>query len=489
MLTNSFDTAMHSFFRHFLLCLLLWTSNSLLGQTIKPVTIKGYAPNYIGKEIVFSGISDYLTYSEVPLARSLVGADSSFTINVDIGYTQRLNLRIDKYSSFIYVDSAKSYTLYVPPPREDEAQLISGSRLDITFLNLDTSDINYKILYFENWCDRHLSDTYYMKNSKPTEFADAMKLFRDSVEKRYEADSSFFFHIFIRYTFATLDEMSSVKDRSRYAKYDFYLKDRPIFYESDVYMDYFNAFYDRMIARLDYQVSDSVSAAIYKSSPRKLMMALGKEYTLRNPHIRELVMIKALSEEFRIGYFPRKNILTILDSVSKGSRIYEHRLIARNVIDKLTQARQGAKAPEIPIVRSTGDTIELVKKYEGKHLYLHFYDPSSQKSKVELAPLIKLYENYKNEVNFVSLYPRKPYSEKDSVAFISSIPWEKIALPVNTDIMHLYKATTFPSYVLIDAAGYVVEAPALGPMPAGNYLTIDYTFFQLREALKRMKER
>lgn len=489
MRINSFDLAMRTVFQKLIFCLLLSSPLCAIAQDKKNVTIKGYAPYFIGKEIVFSGISDYLTNSEIPLAKTVVGTDSSFSVNLEIGYTQRLNLRVERYSSFIYVDTGKTYTLYLPPPKENEAQLISGSRLDISFLDLDTNDINYKILFFENWCDRHLSNTYYMKNAKPDEFSNAMKLFRDSVEQKYDQDSSFFFRIFVRYTFATLDDMSSVKERSRYAKYEFYLKDRPIIYESDVYMGYFNAFYDRMFARLNYTTSDSISAAIYQSSPRKLMMALGGEFTLRNPHIRELVMIKALSEEYRNGYFPRKNILTILDSVSKGSRVFEHRFIARNVINRLTQARQGAKAPEIPTVSNSSDTVDLLKSYEGKHIYLHFYDPSSQKSKVELPPLLKLHENYKNEVNFISIYPQKTYSDKDSVNFIAPIPWEKIDLPENSEIFHLYKVSTFPSYILIDAAGYVVEAPALGPMPTGNYMTIDFTFFKLREALKRMNER
>jgi thioredoxin-related protein len=52
-----------------------------------------------------------------------------------------------------------------------------------------------------------------------------------------------------------------------------------------------------------------------------------------------------------------------------------------------------------------------------------------------------------------------------------------------------YKVDAFPTYVLIDPNGYIVQAPALGPMPNGQYQTIDQTFFFIQQALNREKER
>jgi hypothetical protein len=44
-----------------------------------------------------------------------------------------------------------------------------------------------------------------------------------------------------------------------------------------------------------------------------------------------------------------------------------------------------------------------------------------------------------------------------------------------------YKIETFPSYVLIDNSGYIVSAPALGPLPNGQYETIEKTFFYIKK--------
>lgn len=487
----SFKLAMTNAFRiGFSLFLALFLSVSLsYAADSKKVEVLCYAPAYVGKEVVFSAVLDYITHTDIVMASATVGADSSCRVSFDIGFTQRINIKVDIHSSFMYVEPGKKYTIYCPRPDPKESGLVSGSRLDLTFLDLDTADINYKILLFQQACDKHLSDTYYMKYAKPKDFEAAMQHFRDSISVSYDQDSSVFFKVFVRYTFATFDEMNQPKNRPAKAKFEFYLNNCPVFYENDVYMEYFNDFYDHIFSRLDFRTTDSVRAAINSGSVRRLMIALGNERMLVPFQLRELAMIKGLSQEYKAGFYPRQQILTILDSVAHGSKMIQHRMIARNVINKLTQANQGAPAPPLFFVNEKGDTLKTLKEFEGKHIYLHFFDPSTQKSKLELPPLVQLYEKYKNDIHFISLYPKKAYALSDSLTFIATIPWEKYAIDPNSAAMNNYKVATFPTYVLLDAIGHVVSAPALGPMPNGAYMTIDFTFYQIQEMLKRQKGR
>ena len=48
-------------------------------------------------------------------------------------------------------------------------------------------------------------------------------------------------------------------------------------------------------------------------------------------------------------------------------------------------------------------------------------------------------------------------------------------------IFDSYQIQTFPSYVLLDANGYVVASPALGPRPNGEGVNIDKTFFYIQK--------
>ena len=66
----------------------------------------------------------------------------------------------------------------------------------------------------------------------------------------------------------------------------------------------------------------------------------------------------------------------------------------------------------------------------------------------------------------------------------TSYPWESVVVNSTHSMLSNYQIVTFPYYVLIDPIGYVVAAPALGPLPNGQYETIDQTFFKINKAIE-----
>jgi hypothetical protein len=245
-------------------------------------------------------------------------------------------------------------------------------------------------------------------------------------------------------------------------------------------MEYINAFYEKMTPRLSMETNNRVYLGLLKSSPTMIMRALGAEYTLINMRLREMIMIKMLSEEFYSKDFPQTNILTVLDSVSNHGFFDANAVIAKNMKLRLTELTVGGKAPDFVLKNEKGET-KLLTNYGKKHLYIHFYDPSSSKSTIELEPLKKLYETYKEDIQFVTVYPDKEYKSEDIKLYLESIPWEKCKTDISSPVWNNYKIETFPNYVLIDGYGYVVGAPALGPMPNGQYETIDKSFFYIQK--------
>jgi hypothetical protein len=113
------------------------------------------------------------------------------------------------------------------------------------------------------------------------------------------------------------------------------------------------------------------------------MKALGGEYTLINMRIREIAMIKLLSEEFYKGAEYQNNILTILDSLSKHSLFKSDEIIAKNTSSRLLELVPGAKSPEFSLTAQDG-TITNLRSFNGKHLYLHFYNPLSENCNTEI---------------------------------------------------------------------------------------------------------
>lgn len=465
-------------------------------QTKSIVKITGFAPSYVGQTISVSEIEDYISMNEAVVATTTVSEDSTFTLSFYSEDIQKIVLRPDKNWSFLYIQPNSAYDIYIPEKDKYEVYRPNGNSIELTFFDLDTNDINYKILQFQRWTDEFVSNYYHLKNIKPLEFGAKMDEFKTQVEKAYNlSDTSKreitstekYFLTFVKFSIASLDNVQFAAERNRYEKHDFYIKHNPVEYKNDAYMAYINAFYDKTFPRLSTETNNSVYKGLLKSSPTLIMRALGGEYTLINLRIREMVMIKALSEEYYSKDMPQTNILTVLDSVSNHSMFAANAIIARNMMNRLTQLVQGGKAPDFVLKNAKGET-KTISKYSNKHLYIHFYDPSSIKNTMELEPLIKMYDTYKKDITFITIYPDKEYDSTVLKKYIDVIPWESYKVSSVNSIWKNYKIETYPSYVLIDAFGYVVAAPALGPMPDGQYQTIDKTFFYIQKLNSQMKE-
>ena len=461
-------------------------AGSMNAQDKREVTIKGFAPSYVGSTISICELSDYLSSKEAVLANTTVQADSTFSVSFPLNETQRINLIAGRNRSFMYADPGRTYEIFVPEKDRYEPYRADGNKIELSFISLDSSDINYKLLSFQQWMDEYVANYYHLKNVKPIEFVQRMDEFKTIAEQYYSKDPSVFLKTYIKYSVATLDDIQFAAERNRYEKYDFYLKNAPVFYRNDAYMEYMNAFYDRIIPRLELETNNRVYLGVLKSSPSLVMRALGGEVTLSNLRLRELVMIKALAEEFYSKEFPQTNIITILDSISKGSMFPEHAQIAGNIRDRLTELSQGGKAPDFVLKTSAGQ-MKTLNSYKGKYLYLHFYDPSKNTNSIELAPLIKLHNTYKDQIQFISILPNKGYTSVQEEQSIAKIPWDTFRPDDANPIWKTFRVDAFPSYVLIDPFGYIVQAPALGPMPNGQYLTIDQTFFFIQQAMTNEK--
>ena len=326
------------------------------GQEKKLVTISGIAPTYVGHTISFFEIEDYFSMKENRIASTNVQADSTFNVSFYVNETKKIIVRGNKNQSFLYIQPNAKYDIYLPEKDKFEPYRPSGNSVEITFFNLDSTDINYSILQFQRWSDDFIGNYFYLRKSKPMEFAQKMEEFKGLVEKKYNLNDTTikyikgspenYLNVFVRYSFASMDNIQYAAERNRYEKHDFYIKHSPVEYQNDEYMAYINAFYEKMTPRLSMETNNRVYLGLLKSSPTLIMRALGAEYTLINMRLREMVMIKMLSEEFYSKDFPQTNILTVLDSVANHSLFDANAVIAKNMKLRLTELTVGGKAPD-----------------------------------------------------------------------------------------------------------------------------------------------
>lgn len=452
----------------------------LYGQSL--TEINGYAPAYIGKEIEVYQISDFITMREERIASSTVKADSTFSLVFNLDETRKLILKSGNNKASLFANPTGKYEVLFQEKNKYDPYNPSGNFVELIFFNLGKEDINYKILEFNRWNDEFVA-TYYTKNNADSKFFVArLDTFKMAVEKYYHADTiDRYFNYHRKYTIAKLDDLRFVGSRNQYEKYDFYIKSTPTYYQNEVYMDYITHFYEKLLPRVSSEINNQVYLGILKSSPSAINRALSKEYTLSKQYkLRELIMLKTLSECFYEKDYPQTNILSILDSITKFGKYPENRVIAQNLYFRLTELTQGAKAPDF-LLKDEGKDWTL-QSFQKKHFYLFFIDPTSLDNMKQMNLLKPIYERYKEQINFVMVY--KENTAVDLAKLKNELPWKVISSKESNSIFKNYNVVNYPYYVLIDPFGYVVNAPALGPIPNGSYDTIDKTFFLIQKALK-----
>lgn len=466
--------------KQFIFFLFLVVCSSVYSQN-NVVTLECYAPDFVGQQVQLNEIEDYLSLKESTIASGTVQADSTFTLVFKIDKIQKVVLRVGTNRSQFYIQPGAEYLCYYPLKNEYDPYRPAGNQVEITFVNLDTADINYKVLAFNHWMDNYMALNYSDHKKNPIEFNKSMDKFKEAAERYYIKDTNTFIYDYVRFSIASIDNIQQIANRNRHEKHDFYIKRQAVLYQNDVYMDYFKNFYKGIMQIVPMEVNNRVYLGLLKSSPTLIMNALGKEYTLKNMRVRELTMIQMLGELYYQSDYPQTNIIDVLDSIQKFAMFDAHKIIAKNTKSRLTEVASGGRAPDFVVKTSKG--LRNLTDFKGKYLYMHFFDPSSEKSKIELPILRQLYSKYNNEVTFLTICKESMVNDENRKV-LNDFGWEVAIVPDSyATIWETYKIATMPIYVLIDPYSYVVQSPALGPQPNNLYQTIDKVFFDIQKAM------
>ena len=449
------------------------------------ISINGYAPKYVGQRVLLNVVSDYLTNIESTIATAEVQPDSTFRIITYMQDAQKVNLYVGKNSSFFYVQPGGDYTIYFPDRDRNDPPRPMGNKVEVMFRDLDTNDINDKIMVFNNSLDNFLKINYRKSKTDAVAYNKLFDQFKENISAYFSADTGTYVYDYIRFSLASIDNLPQAGNRNRFEKYDFYLKFSPVRYQNDAYMDYFKTFYSGLMSMLPMERNNEVYLGLVKASPTLMMKALGKEVTLANMRIRELAMIQSLGEMYYQKDYPQTNILAVLDSLADHALFKQHRPIASNMRTRLTEIASGGKAPDFVLTRVDGKKKTLLD-YKGKFVYMHFFEPNVEQAKIDFQLLENLHKKYGSQIDFVTIVSEQAYKSDKAKEILKNIGWDLfVADDYNAAIWKDYKVESFPYFVLLDPHGYAVQAPALTPRANALYETIDHTFFEIKKVLDR----
>lgn len=452
-------------------------------------TIQGFAPSYVGKKVEIFEIQDYMSMLTTKVATAEVKADSTFELNIFNDRTRKYRIEIGENHFHIYAQPDAEYKIYVKKSSPYLDKNAKGIEVEFFFIDLESTDINYKILMFEEASLNFLKRNYSHEAKNSSQFVKQLDTFKVEVHNVYKDDTSTFFRKYVRFAIASLDNLAFSGGRNKYEKYDFYIKPETVWYQNDRYMEYILKYYENYSYELSNELNESFYQGVIQSSPTIVINKLGADYALDNIRLRELVMIKMLSDVFYSGDYPQTNILTMLDSISTNGLFSENKKIASNIKYRLLDLVPGAKMPNFRL-EVKGES-KSKDDYRGKHLYIQFVKEGTKKSENDIELIRPLYDKYMRYTEMITVVvtdDKAILSDPSSYIKKHKMGWETSFINSDDEILNKLNVKSYPHYILMDAAGYVVAAPALSPRPNNEYETIENALHGIKKYRERMEK-
>jgi thiol-disulfide isomerase/thioredoxin len=448
--------------RLILVILLLLSPFLLIAMTTK---IQGKAPGFKGEHIRYLGFGDYISNTEFVIAESVVDSSGIFSLSFETKDTIYGNLEIGYQFTGMFTCPGAVYQLAINSNSISRLSnpinpFFEKAALNITILNADSMELNTAVSSFLT-----LLDTSLLQN--PTKInLGAYKRSYDSLvkvlEHRFPGAGSGFFARFMEYKLASFDGLVHRSTETQAAVK--YFSGTRVMYSNPAYMEYFNLFFEGYLTRYSknlpkrdilYCVNTIVSFAALTDSA-------GKDPILRNEELRELVLLKGLSEIYYNKAYNKSGVLALLRQAEK-SKFKEHQEISRNLQKKLQHMQTGTVMPDFSL-RDVSGKIFTKDDFKGKLLYISFVTSWCETCMRELIFMEKLHEKFKSKVSFVTIFCN------DDRAYLAGFlgshktwDWTFLGLESDASLLKTYDIKAFPEFILCDQRGDVLNYPARRP--------------------------
>lgn len=465
--------------------MLLLLAGMCQAQTIE---IIGRSPQAAGTKVVLERFEDLITRNTTVVTVTELKADSSFTLRFELSEIEKIKISVGSNFAYMLVQPGGKYAVIVSNKKLSNFNNPLGNEVEMTFLDLEPNDINYKVLTFDRWIDAFVGENYHVRHKKDSTFLKNLIVFENDVTKRYKSDTTEYLRNYIKYRVASLEELNFVGARDERGRYTVNIAPFTVYYKNEEYMKYIRNFYKNFFERTAPDLNNKIYKSIVAGSPTRLINDLGSDYRLANVRLRELVMIISLSDVFNDRTYPQSRIATILDSVANHGLFKENKVIARNLLQKITQLVPGSPTPKYEFINRKNEVISN-GKFAPRYTYIQFLDLNQTASLLQFDMLKTMYSKYSTSVEMITVVINETDWDKiDQKLKLQDVSWT-VVIPKDMEKMKSsFQLSVYPHYVLIDAQGYIVQSPAASPVPDGSYKTIDYYFFEIHKAMTRNRK-
>ena len=457
------------------LLLLLSISLTSWAQKPKEITIEGEAPFAAGYEIRLTTYTDYISYNPIKSASAKIAPNGHFKLSFKASTISLVEIEINTSSAELFLVPGYKYNFNISmdeqlfkmfnPADENGYLLIVPESIDTNDLNLKIQKFNY---FFEPLVEDYLYQITIQRNHSAY---DSLEM---KVKEKFPVEyiPTNYYNTYIFYTLGQLEAITNTKEPQK--TYNKYFNNDFILYDNPAYMTLFNYYYDNYLY-LSPRISKAVLDASINEKCDYMMLfnAVGKDFSLVNEKLRELVIIKNLAQFIGNEEFNQDNIFKLIDYIFKNTKFPEHKIIAENLVQKITKFSTGNKVPTYDFRYANGSKFNP-KEFEGKWVFFQFFNTQCADCIREMLVIEELMKAYKDKITFVSISVdadqtkfsqfRKKYNQFD---------WEFVYFNQSYDWLNSMEIYSLPEYLLFSPDGklYSRYPPALDK---------DFSLFLLR---------
>ncbi len=438
------------------------------------VTIKGKAhASHIGKEIVLSDYSDFVTFTKTKESIDTIDKDGYFELKIQIQTTKPILISINNLVGKIYIQPNFVYGIYFPQA-DSTFNNVEGteSKANISVYGKDSTELNALIIDFNEQYNTYFAkaNQRYLSPSKINSLLDTFLL---ATRKRYKNTKNSYFKNYVEYSFANFFSNTS---RSKAYLQKQYIDKKPILYDNFEYMDFFNTHFKGYLKAFS---STKTGGSIFNSinafaDYNDLRNQFNSDKSISNDTIKELVILKGLIDCYYSPDFEKKQVQSVIEQLNRETTFPQNKKISKNILQTIYQLQPGAPAPDFVANDKAGMKVNL-SNYKDKYVYLNFFSTESDISLKEMQKIADLKKKFNDKVTFVSIcLDDSVKAYKHYLKLNPKLDWIILHQDKSSNAKQSFCITSLSGYFFINQQMQLVQSPALTPSEG-----IEYKFYAL----------
>jgi peroxiredoxin len=440
-----------------------------LGLIAQNLRIEGVGKNIGGKTLRLILVSDNLSGLETEIESYKIERDDSvFSFATAIANNSLMKIRIESFDFNFIAKMGSSYKMRILPFNFNVSDTVNTLfykfPLPIIIDSSTDDNINNKVYVIDSVIEDYMLKNerdilFFRDKTKVMALKDKIDMFVDSTDSKYVKD-------YAKYSIGMIEFSSKTINETKLKAELFFNK--PILYDNLAYMDCFEMVYGDYFTKGN-KIFDKITLERWLATNDyfSLIDSLGRDSLLRNEVFRELVFLRGLKEAFFSQIHDKLFIVNMLENFVYQTKFPQHVQIAKNLLEIFSQqSNYGVKAKDFSLKDIYNNYITL-DKYKDKPLIISFVKVSEPACLRELNMMYSFVDTLKDNFNFLTIACDNSLDALFNFLVNSNVgvryKWDFAHFGGNWDLLKAYNVAVFPTFILIDSKGTIIQNPMRKP--------------------------